>query len=491
MLAPKVELMLRPVRGDPRFSAFLRRMNLPVDQEGTEAPPTAQAPSIAVLAFDDLSEKHDQGYFADGVAEEILNALAHVEGLRVPGRTSSFWFKGKNARLAEIGRELDVATVLEGSVRRAGKRLRVTAQLVRVADGGHLWSETFERPEGDVFAVQDQVARAVAQALKVKLFPGPPTRRTANLEAHDLYLRGLHFLNRRSAESLKRAADFFRQATASDPAYALAWVGLSDALTLYPQYTWSVGEATRAEARAAALKALELDPGLGEAQASLGEQLFNDLELKGSLVRFEKAIALRPDYTTAHQWYGESLYYLGRIPESRQALGKALRLDPTSRIINLTRGRVELMARDYPAAERAFRRTLELAPDFTYAWADLAALQALRGRRDEALAALGKLPPEGHTEARIAVLVQAGRRSEAERLAAALEARANREFVPAPELVVAWAALGDKEKTFEALRRTCQERDGARIEAVKVHPRFDFLREDPRFGEILDCLGVR
>jgi TolB-like protein/Tfp pilus assembly protein PilF len=475
----------RDLHDDPRYIALVAKLHV----DGSS--PAAPTPSIAVLPFADMSEKHDQEYFADGMAEEILNALAHVDGLRVPGRTSSFWFKGKNARLAEIGRELDVATVLEGSVRRAGKRVRVTAQLVKVADGSHLWSETFDRPEGDLFAVQDQVARAVVAALQVKLLSGPAARRTGSLEAHDLYLRGLHLLNRRSGEALKRAANYFRQATAADPAYALAWVGLSDALTLYPQYTWSSTETGRAEARAAVQKALELDPGLGEAQASLGEQLVNDLDLKGALARFEKAIALRPDYATAYQWYGETLYYVGRIPESRQALGRALRLDPTSRIINLIAARIEVRARDASAAERAFRRTLELAPDFAHAWSDLAVFEALRGRREGALAALARLPEDGYLEARITVLAQAGRRPEAERLAAALEARAAREFVPAPELAVAWAALGDREKTLAALRRTCQERDGARIEAVKVYPSFDFLRDDPRFGEILDCLGVR
>ena len=463
--------------------------------EKVEAGPAVRAaPSIAVLAFADMSPGKDQEYFADGLSEELLNLLAKVPGLRVAARTSSFAFKGKNEDVAQIGQKLHVAHILEGSVRKAGDQIRITTQLINVSDGFHLWSETYDRRITDVFAVQDEIAKAVVGALKLQLLaaPGSKERRTTSAEAHDLYLKGLYLWNQRSPDALLRAADFFREAIRADPGYALAYVGLADAIQVRTGYAWIRSSELGAQAKAAALHALELEPDLGEAHASLGIMLANDFDWPAALDHYRKAIALRPNYATAHQWYAGALSALGRAAEARQEIELALRLDPTSRVIHLNAGQFAMEARDYPRAERHYRAALDLAPDFQSARSELAMVYARDGKRAEALAELQKVSPlseDRHTYPIVHALT--GQRPEAEREARELEAFATKHYVPATILASVWAALGDKDRTFAALRRVCQERDGAWGASVKVDPLYDGLRSDPRYGEILDCLNLR
>ena len=377
----------------------------------------AAGPSIAVLPLVNMSSDREQEYFSDGLTEELLNLLAKVPGLRVASRTSAFGFKGKNVKMSEIGRELGVATVLEGSVRRSGDRIRITTQLISAGDGYHLWSETYDRRITDVFAVQDEIAAAVVGALKLKLLeaPGARERRTGSVEAHDLYLRGLHFWNLRTGEALLRAAEFFRAAIKADPGYALAHVGLADSIEVRAAYAWVRDDDLRAQAKAAALRALELDPDLGEAHASLGLMLADELDWTRALEHYRKAVALRPDYATAHHWFAMSLADLGRADEARREIEQALRLDPTSRIINTNAGHAAMMARDYARAEVHYRAALDLAPDFEYARSELAILHALAGKRAEALAEIEKVSPDGgHRYTRAIVFARAGRRQAAE-----------------------------------------------------------------------------
>ena len=458
------------------------------------APASAANPSIAVLPLVNLSSDKEQEYFSDGLTEELLNLLAKVPGLRVASRTSAFAFKGKNAKMSEIGRELGVATVLEGSVRKSGDQVRITTQLINASDGYHLWSETYDRKITDVFAVQDEIAAAVVRALKLKLLalPGAQARRTESVEAHDLYLRGLYFWNLRTKESLTRAAEFFRAAIQADPAYALAYAGLADALEIRTGYAWIRGGEARAQAKAAALRALELDPELGEAHASLGMILVDEYQLPRALDHYRKAIALRPDYATAHHWYATALASVGQLDEGRRQIDEALRLDPTSRIINTNAGVVAMMARDFPRAEAAYRGALELAPDFEFARSQLAMLYAVEGKKAQALAEVEKVSPSGEYRTTIPIVFAlAGRREEAERLARGLEDLSTREYVPPALLADVWAALGDRDKALTALRLACRERDGAWGLYPKVDPIYDQMRSDPRFGEILDCMNLR
>jgi serine/threonine-protein kinase len=473
---------------------FARPGAVPASAPGSAAAPAAASPSIAVLPLVNLSSDKEQEYFSDGLTEELLNLLAKVPGLRVASRTSAFAFKGKNVKMSEIGHELGVATVLEGSVRKSGDQVRITTQLINAADGYHLWSETYDRKITDVFAVQDEIAAAVVKALKLKLLahPGAQARRTGSVEAHDLYLRGLYFWNLRTKESLTRAAEFFRAAIQADPAYALAYAGLADALEIRTGYAWIRGGEARAQAKGAALRALELDPDLGEAHASLGMILVDEYQLPRALDHYRKAIALRPDYATAHHWYATALASVGQVDEGRRQIDEALRLEPTSRIINTNAGVVAVMARDFPRAEAAYRSALELAPDFEYARSQLAMLYAVEGRKAQALAEIEKVSPNGEYRTTIPIVfAMAGRREEAERLARELEDLSTREYVPPSLLADVWVALGDREKAIAALRRACREKDGAWGLYVKVDPIYDGMRSDPRFGEILDCMNLR
>jgi len=452
------------------------------------------APSIAVLPLVNLSSDREQEYFSDGLTEELLNLLAKVPGLQVAARTSAFAFKGKNEDVAQIGQKLHVANVLEGSVRRSGDQIRITTQLINAKDGYHLWSETYDRKIADVFAVQDEIASAVVRALKLKLLqePGSKDGRTASVEAHDLYLRGLFLWNQRTPDSLLRAAELFREAIGADPRYALAYVGLADAIEVRKAYVWTRSGESTSQAKAAALRALEIDPDLGEAHASLGGILEGELDWAGAVDHFRRAVALKPDYPSGHQWYAEVLVFQGRREEARQEIDRALQLDPTSRIINTVKGRVAMLSRDYRGAEQAYRGALELAPDFELAHAGLAYLYALEGREVEASAAIERVSPGRENRAvRAVVYATAGRRTEAVELARELEAQSKREYVPAGVMAGVWASLGDKEKALAALREACQEREGHWLDPLKVHPLYDPLRPDPRFAQILDCLHLR
>jgi serine/threonine-protein kinase len=466
----------------------------PAPARESTTPPVAAGPSIAVLPLVNLSSDREQEYFSDGLTEELLNLLAKVPGLRVASRTSSFAFKGRNARMSEIGRELGVATVLEGSVRKSGDQVRITTQLINASDGYHLWSETYDRKITDIFAVQDEIAAAVVGALKLQLLPHPgaQARRTGSVEAHDLYLRGLYFWNLRTIESLTRAAEFFRKAIAADKDYALAYVGLADALVVGTGYAWIRSGEAQAQARVAALRALELDPDLGEAHASLANVLVNRFEFRAAVEQFRKALALRPDYATAHHWYATTLANLGQAEEARRQIDEALRLDPTSRIINTNAGDVAVAARDYPRARAHYRAALDLAPDFEYATSSLAILDALEGKKAEALAEASKVSRTGENrQTHPIVLALVGRREEAERLARELEECSRAQYVPAAVLADVWAALGDRDRTIAALRLACQEKEGAWGRYPKVDPIYDGIRSDPRFGEVLDCMQLR
>jgi serine/threonine-protein kinase len=462
---------------------------------GSSAPAVAADPSIAVLPLVNLSSDREQEYFSDGLTEELLNLLAKVPGLHVAARTSAFAFKGKNEDLRTIGQKLNVAHVLEGSVRRSGDQLRITTQLISVSDGYHLWSETYDRKITDVFAVQDEIATAVVAALELKLLQTPAAtgRRPVGAEAHDLYLRGLYFWNLRTADSLLRAAGFFQQAIEAAPDYALAHAGLADAMEVRRGYAWVPWtEKLRDQARAAALRALELDPGLGEAHASLGMILFDDLDNAGAVDQYRRAIALRPEYATARHWYAIVLAHLGRLDEAAREIARAIELEPTSRIISANGGWIALAAGDPALAEQRYRSALELAPGFGTALYNLAVLYALQGRKDEALAEIAKIPPEEESRPeRATVYALAGRRQEAERLASELQALSEKQYVPGAILAGVWTAVGDRDKAIAALRRVCRERDGAWLEPVKVHPMYQGLRSDPRFDELLDCLHAR
>lgn len=453
----------------------------------------AERSSIAVLPFANMSSDQESEYFSDGMTEELINALANVDGLRVASRTSAFAFKGKNLSIRKIGEELNVGTVVEGSVRRDGDRLRIAAQLVSVADGYHIWSKTYERELKNIFAVEDELARSIVQALRPKLVQAdaaPLTKpATSSLEAHDLYLQGRYFKEKRNPEALRKAAGFFAQATEKDPRYALAWVGLADATALLDEYDEVPASSVLPKARRSALRALELDPRLAEAHATLGLIAQLSFQWADAEEAFRKAIELNPRYPTAHHWYALLLGWLGRIPEAYAETDRAYRLDPASPILNNLVGVTRLYARDLDGAVEALKKVFEMAPDFRPSHAVCGVAYAAQGKYTEALAEYDK-GDISHSEVwRGVTYVLAGRRADGQRFVEEMEQRAKRGYVSPAARGLIWVALGEKDRGYALLAKACADTD-LRLREAKVNPLFDSLRAEPRFQEIMKCIHL-
>jgi TolB-like protein/Flp pilus assembly protein TadD len=404
-------------------SGIERTQTLPADAAD---PP---GDSIAVLPFANLSNEPENEYFSDGLAEEVRNQLARVEGLRVAARSSSFAFKGRHEDVREIGRRLNVASVLEGGVRRQAGTVRIDVQLVNAADGYQVWAQSFERQVDDIFKLQTEVACAVIAAVRPKAAAAgrpPQEPATQNFEAYNLYLLGRHYFHKRTEAALRRAMDCFRQAIDRDPGYALAYSGLADAYTLAS--TGYYGEIPQQESIAnalpAATKALELAPDLAEAHASLGLIRHNQQEFALAEQSLERAVELNPNYTMAHVWRGLVLTSQGRYREAAAHMREAFRLDPLSPIINTNVGFDVLRFGDAAEAEARFATAIEIDPAFQVPYSGMARLHAARGATEEALRwidqAVARAPTRTFYLARRAlILAQLGRIDAA---AAAIEA---------------------------------------------------------------------
>jgi TolB-like protein/thioredoxin-like negative regulator of GroEL len=401
--------------------------------------------SVAVLPFADMSEAGDQEYFADGIAEEILNALVRVPGLRVTSRTSAFAYKNRAMDLRQIGQQLGVAAVLEGSVRQDSGAVRVTAQLIDVRTGYHLWSESFTRDQRGIFEIQDEIARAIANALRVSLLPARADAAivepaTGNPDAYDDYLRGRFELHRRTPESLLAAVDHFDRAVQRDPEFAPAWAGLGLTYGLLPFYSESVPfEVALAKAREAADRAVAIDPDLPEAYSAVGQSLPFGSERAAA---FRRAIELNPASAEAHQWLGETLSQMGRHEEAVEHGRIAVELDSMSRAANLDYGRDLWRARRFDEAAAQFRKMIARDPTWSSAWGNLASMYVDAGAFDSARAALAR-------SARLRAPWQ-GLELRAERRMRALERR-EREGVPF-ELPAEWAAECATDRPFGYLQ---------------------------------------
>jgi TolB-like protein len=336
--------------------------------------------SIAVLPFVNMSADPDNEYFSDGIAEEILNVLARIPELKVAARTSAFAYKGTNANITEIGRDLRVSHVLEGSVRKSGDQVRVTAQLIRADNGYHLWSETYDRQLVNIFAIQDEIATSIADALKVTLDIDGGTAGnltgTTNTDAYDAYLKGINQWHLRTGESLYNSIRLFEEAIALDPQFARAHAGLALTYAVIMDYTEMPPDQARARARQAAEAALAIDPGLVEAATAL---IYTVDDLEVQLQYAEQAIALNPSFATAHQWYATTLQLLGELDAAREEYLQALDLDPRSRIINSNLAELHMLAADWEEAERVLERLLSWAPDYTYGMRQLFLVRLARG----------------------------------------------------------------------------------------------------------------
>jgi len=488
----------------------LRRM---LESGATSAPKSASesVASIAVLPFVNRSASTDDEYFSDGLADELLNVLAKIRGLRVAARTSAFHFKGKDTTITEIGHALNVATVLEGSVRKAGQRVRISVQLVNVSDGYQLWSGTYDRTLEDMFAVQDDIAQSVVNELRGTLL-GETTdsqaragvmadvsavRRAArhvDPEVYDLYLRGRHQLNRRGDESLRRAIGFFEAAIARAPSYALADLGLAEAHGLIGFHEFQPPREVFPRARAAAERALAIVPDLGEAHAVLAYvTLHHDRDWDAAELAYLRAIELNPNHAVTRLWYANLLLAEARFDEALEQGRRALELDPLSIIHNLVTGWIHFFERRFDVAYAGMARALELEPGFFQAhqWRGWALWQM--GRPEEAsghletAARLAQHPPTVLLNSAMAAAF-AGHGDECLETVARMVAMRNERYVSAFYIALGFVAAGDLDRAEPWIERAADERSPW-INFLKVDPRVSALHGRPRIQAIMARLG--
>ena len=448
--------------------------------------------SLVVLPLENLSGDKDQDYFADGMTDELIANLAKIRSLHVISRSTAMTYKGTRKPLSEIARELNVDAVVEGTVMRVGSRVRITAELVQVSTDHHLWADTYESQMGDVLALQNRVSAAIVNEIRINLTPEERERlaKTPAVapEAYENYLKGLYYWNKRSDENLTRAIGYFERATQLDPNYALAYAGLSDCYAIISAEIFGTMPASEAapKARAAAVRALELDPTLAEAQTSLATEKFNyEWDWNGAAQGFERAIGLNPSYATAYQRYSLYLIAMGRAQDSFAQIQKARALDPLSLSINFSLGWRLYMARQYDAAITQLKDTLEMDP--SYELPHLVAGQAYEQKGNYALAIpeLRKAVELSRgTPLMVSALAHAyarsGNRAEAEKLLAQLQAKSMNHYVSPYYFAIVCVGLGRTEEALDWLEKAFGDRSNGLV-FLKVEPELDDLRSNSRF----------
>src|SRR6266516_3256665 len=459
-----------------------------------QPPPTGSAipaKSIAVLPFVDMSQAKDQEYFCDGISEEILDTLAKVDGLRVVARTSSFSFKGKNADVGEVANKLNVENVLEGSLRREGNRIRITAQLINARDGFHLWSETYERELKDVFAVQDEITRSIVDALKIKLAVAPPGRARQNTEAYDLYLQGLYFSNKSTEEELRKSLDLFQRSLEKDPNSARAWIGIAKAwIWLADAYVKPLEAYSKV--KEAASKALALDERNAEAHSYLGEtKRILDRNPSGEEEELKRALEIDPNSVDAHMFMSFLKCAQGELEEAVQEIEEAERLDPLSPPICFVAVAWYLAADRIESAIKAGQRSVQLDPNYVYFDPPLANAYSAKGDFNQAVALYEKAQAATHSPSVGLGITYAkmGRREDALRVLNQLIEKSRQQYVAADSIAAVYATLGEKDEALRWLERAFEEHSGS-FYSYMFRPEFRALRSDPRFADLLRRIGI-
>jgi len=449
--------------------------------------------SIAVLPFADRSAAHDQEYFSDGIAEELIDRLAQVEGLRVAARTSSFAFKNTSEDVTDIGRRLRVRSVLEGSVARDGDRLRVTARLVDAQSGYTLWNDSYDREAASVFAIQDEIANAIVDALRKQFAAAEMTAtvRATSVRAHDLYLQALARLNYRTDANVRQAISLFEQVIREDSTYAPAFAGLAQAYAVLPSLgDFPVQEAI-ASGTTAAARALELDAKLADAHAALGQIAQNfRWDLNSAERAYRRALLFNKDYAPAHQWYAEALMMLGELDEAQQQVDTALVLDPLSPSAMTVRAYVLAVRGENELALEQYRNVTSLYPEFTIAQINRALLAVLLKNREEAVAA-APMAAGGDSAATAAIrlvaqaVVDNTRRAEAMAALAAID----RAFTPA--VAALWyAALDADDEVLQRLEEAVEARADPNVPFILIHPLFKPLHRNARFTALTETIRI-
>ena len=454
--------------------------------------------SLAVLPLENIAADATQDYFADGMTDELITHLGQISALRVISRTSVMSYKRTRKPLPEIARELGVDAIVEGSVLRSGNRVRITAQLIEAADK-HLWAQTYEGDLGDTLTLQSEVARAIADQIRINVNPHEEATlknvKVVNPQAYESYLKGRYFWNKRTANGLRSAVAYFNQAIEEEPNYARAYSGLADTYALLGDWEYGVLAPKEAfpKAKAAATKALELDSTLGEAHTSLAFSLdVFDLDWQSAEREFQRAIELSPGYATAHQWYAWHLIVLGRNNEGISEMRKAESLDPLSLIIGADMADAVLIARRYDESIQQSRKTIDMDPNFAIAHYQLGQAYLQKGRNDEAITELRKAvqlssgSPTCTANLAYAYAV-AGRRNEAVKILNDLKNPSNHGFSNPAEIALIYAGLDDKDQAMTWLDKAYQARFNP---SILLRPAFDPLRSDPRFQGLLSRMGL-
>lgn len=461
--------------------------------------PVSGIRSLAVLPLENLSGDASQDYFADGMTDELITDLAHISALRVVSRTSVVMYKGTRKPLPQIAQELKVDAVVEGTVLRSGEQVRITAQLIQAPADKHLWAESYQGNLRDTLALQNQVARAIAEQIQIELTPHEQgvlkSARVVDPQAYEDYLKGRYFWNKRTQDGLKKAIEYFNQAIEKDPNYASAYSGLADTYALLGDWQYAVMTPKEAlpKAKAAAIKALELDNTLSEAHTSLAFCLEGfDWDFESAGREFRRAIELNPGYATAHHWYAWHLSLLGQYSEAITEMRKAENLDPLSLIINADLAELLLIARSYDQSIEQSHRTIEMDPGFGLAHNQLAQAYLQKQMNNDAIVELQKaIQLSGGSPTCAANLARAyavsGRRGEAVQLMNDLKKRSIPGFSHASEIAMIYAALGDKDQAMTWLEKGYEERFNP---GVLLRPGFDPLRSDQRFQDLLHRIGL-
>jgi serine/threonine protein kinase/tetratricopeptide (TPR) repeat protein len=455
--------------------------------------------SIAVLSFADLSARKDQEFFCDGMAEEIISSLTTIKNLRVVARTSAFSFKGKDVDVREIGQKLNVETVLEGSVRKAENKLRITADLINVADGYHLWSERYDCKMDDIFAVQDSVTMAIIEKLKIEFFEEDKARlakpQTKDMDAYDLFLRGRYFWNQRTEDGLIRAIDYFERAIRIDPDYGMAHAGLAESYVLLCWYSSLPPDQVYPKAKTAALKALKADPDLAEAHASLAYYLMHyERDLPAAEKEFRQAIESNRGYAFAHQGLFQYFAAMGRMDDAMAAVKRAVELDPLSLGTNSGLALGFYFSRQFDRAIEQSRKTIELSPRMLWAQYVLGMSYIKSSKPAKAIEEFQKAVffQELHpliTAVLGAAYANEGDTDKMKELLNRLTEKAKHGYVMPFYMAIIYLGSGDIDKTFECLEKACDERNFWLI-FLKADPGFDGLRSEPRYQALLKKIGL-
>jgi len=474
------------------------RMVMPWEDTVPRSGAQPESRRIAVLPLANLSPDRTDEYFADGMTDELISMLSKIGGLRVVARTSAMRFKGEKVSVGQIRAELNVGYLVEGSVRKSNERVRISIQLVDTKTDEQLWGDSYDRDLYDVFAVQTEIAHEVARALEVKLGAGEGTEtqsiNTRSPEAHTLYLKGRYHWNTRAESGVNRAIKYFEEATARDPRYALAFVGLADCYSILGYYGYRRPAIAYPMAKELAEKALSLDAGLAEAHASLGETLMQYyLDWRKARLELDRALELNPSYAMAHMWRATHHIAHGRVAESLADIERAVELDPLSMIILSDAARDLFLARRYDESIEQYKRSLQVDPNFPIAHKGLAEVYVRKGMYSQAIVEIEKAIELSGRSVFILddlgyVYASAGMRDRAEGVLKDLDELAKEEYVPSYGRAAIYAGLRDADKTLDWLERAFEERSF--LVYVKVDPVFDFLKTESKFIGLLNRIGL-